>query len=233
MQFTLDLQLCDVSTFENFIAGENKQEIEQIQQVFNTPHETGLCIWGPSGWGKSHLLQACCHQLSKEGKQAIYLPLEQHAHWTPAILEGLEQCDLICLDHIEQIINLPAWEEALFHLYNRARDAQATLMFSALTPPHLLPVQLKDLHSRLTWGISLPLKPLSDQEKARALQMRAHYRGLELSDDCTRYLFNHTTRNMKDLIQILKELDQASLEQQRKITVPFINQILKEKKNVQ
>jgi len=227
MQFALDLQLCDVSTFDNFIVGNNQQTLQQLQMGLAENTETCFYLTGPQQSGRSHLLQACCHQFGKHNKPAIYLPLEQHQQWHPSLVEGLEQYQLICLDNIESIAGQLEWEEALFHLYNRAKDNQVMMLCSSTISPHHLSLTLKDLQSRLTWGLTLNLNPLEDTQKAQALQLRAKHRGLTLSDECAKYLLNHTSRNITDLFNTLNLLDQASLEHQRKLTIPFINQIFK------
>ena len=113
MQFALDLQLCDVSTFDNFIVADNQQTLQQLQMGLAKQIETCFYLIGPQQSGRSHLLQACCHQLGAQNKQAIYLPLEQHQQWHPSLLESLEQYQLICLDNIESIAGKLEWEEAI------------------------------------------------------------------------------------------------------------------------
>jgi DnaA family protein len=70
------------------------------------------------------------------------------------------------------------------------------------------------------------LQPLDDDTKVVALRARAQARGLQLGDDVIRYLMHHGSRNMAHLLVTLDKLDVASLSAQRKITVPFVKQVM-------
>ena len=81
--------------------------------------------------------------------------------------------------------------------------------------------------SRLSWGISYHVKSMSDEDKLVAMQRRAEARGLVLADEVGRYLFNRLDRELRTLFDTLEQLDKASLQAQRKLTIPFIKEILK------
>ena len=67
----------------------------------------------------------------------------------------------------------------------------------------------------------------SDDDKAEALVKRANMRGLELTDECARFLLTRLSRDMRALLDILDRLDHASMAAQRKLTIPFIKATLK------
>jgi DnaA family protein len=89
-----------------------------------------------------------------------------------------------------------------------------------------LGITLPDLVSRLTWGLTEQVKPLDDEEKSAALQHRATQRGLLLTDEAVRFLLNRSSRDMTSLLETLDVLDKASIREQRKITIPFIKDVL-------
>jgi DnaA family protein len=89
-----------------------------------------------------------------------------------------------------------------------------------------LPVQLADLKSRLTLALVFQLRPLSDEDKLRALQLRASRRGLHLTDEVGRFILSRNTRSMDALFDMLERLDQASLQARRKLTIPFVKEIM-------
>ena len=97
---------------------------------------------------------------------------------------------------------------------------------SADQSPVNLPVQLPDLASRLTWGEVYQLAPLNDKQKIDVLQKAAYQRGIELPDETANFLFKRLERDMKTLFNALEKLDQASLQAQRKLTIPFVKEIL-------
>ena len=149
--------------------------------------------------------------MSETKGTATYLPLEQSNDLSPDILEGLEQLDLVCLDNIDTISMQPQWQEALFHLYNRIKETGTVLFVSATVPPKQLYLSLKDLSSRLSWGMVYQLNGLQDEDKTKALIMRAKNRGMHMTDEVGQYLLRHFSRSTTDLFKTLEKLDQATL----------------------
>jgi DnaA family protein len=221
-QLPLGIGLKDTATFENFYPVGNELVLQALQQG----NDAMLYLWGPVGSGKSHLLQALCHAMAAKGESHIYLPLRELVSLSPALLEGLEQQALIAIDDIQAAAGQSAWEEGLFHLYNRVRDSGHRLVVSASGAPSSLGLGLPDLVSRLGWGPVFQLTALTDIEKRGALQLRAHRRGLEMGDEVADYLLKRCPRDMDSLFNMLNRLDQASLAAQRRLTIPFVRQLL-------
>jgi DnaA family protein len=225
-QLPLGLALPDSATFANFVAGPNRQLLAGIEDSVAGDGETFIYIWGDAGLGKSHLLQAACRA---SDAPSVYLPFGRLEQLQVAMLEGLEHTPLICLDDIDRIAGRRDWEEALFHLYNRLRDTGSRLLVTAGARPAILPFVLPDLVSRLTAGLTFQIQPLDDDDKIAALRLRAQGRGLEFADDAGRYLLTRLPRDLPKLIDWLDRLDVASLAAQRRITVPFIREVMQAK----
>jgi len=221
-QLPLSLQIAEIASFDNFIAGENKQVIFSLQNN----DEALIFLWGEHSSGKSHLLQALVNRYQAEGLNAIYLPLELDNGLAPELLEGLEMMDLVCLDDIHTIAGHREWEVALFHFFNKIRENKGRLILAASENAVNLNLQLADIKSRLSWGLTYQTKILSDNDKCKVLKLRAHQRGFAMNDRVAAYLLNHAGRDLSDLIQLLDRLDYASLAEQRKLTVPFIKNYL-------
>ncbi len=225
-QLALAIKLNDEATLADFCWGNNALLHQQLEQTLAGIGERLIYLWGPHGSGKSHLLQACCQAVSGN-TSAIYLPLQLLNEWGPDILDGIEEQTLIAIDDIDAIAMNSAWEEALFHLYNRVRDnEQTTLIITGNGPPALSSLRLPDLRSRLSWGLVLQLHELNDLEKINTLKLHAHKRGFDLPTPVGQFLLKRCARNMHDLNALLNRLDDASLIAQRKITIPFVKGIL-------
>lgn len=226
-QLPLAIQLNHQATLADFCWGDNSLLQQQLNSALQGEGEKLIYLWGDSGCGKSHLLQGCCQLLSHRNLAAVYLPLAFLKEWGPDSLEGLEEQSLIAIDDIDAIANDKAWEEALFHLYNRIRDNGKTiLLISAKQAPSAVNIQLPDLRSRLAWGLVMYVNELNDELTIKVLQQHAHKRGFELSPPVALFLINRCTRSMHALYEILDQLDEASLAAQRKITVPFVKSTL-------
>ncbi len=226
VQLPLGVQLYDDATFSNFYSGPNALVLATLQQVLSGKGlDHYLYLFGEEGVGRTHLLQAACHEMTTRGQLACYLPLGNPL-LTLEALEGLEFLSLVCLDDVHAIAGIPQWEEAIFHLFNRIRAREVPLLVSGDQSPIHLSIRLPDLKSRLAWGTAFEVHPLSDDDKLFALQLHAKARGLVLSDEVGRFLLRRCARDMRELYAILTELDTASLSAQRRLTIPFIKESL-------
>ncbi|MFT0212568.1 DnaA regulatory inactivator Hda [Pseudomonas sp. F1_0610] len=230
IQLPLGVRLRDDATFTNFYPGANAVALGYVERICEADAdwvENLVYLWGNSGVGRSHLLQAACIRVQDRGDRAVYLPFSIVAEHGIQILDNLELCELVCLDDIQMVVGKPEWEEALFHLFNRLRDAGRHLLIGADASPKKLGIKLADLESRLSMALVFQLQALSDSDKLRALQLRASRRGLQLSDEVGNFILTRGERSMASLFDILEQLDQASLQAQRKLTVPFVKAVLK------
>ncbi|MCK5664655.1 MAG: DnaA regulatory inactivator Hda [Thiotrichaceae bacterium] len=221
-QIPLSFQAPENSSFNNFIAGENQQLIFSLQNN----EELLIFLWGHSGSGKTHLLQAISSQYQQNGLNALYIPLQMSDEFPPELLEGLEMMDLVCLDDIHSVIGHQEWEHALFHFFNKMRENKGRLILAANNSAVNLDIQLADLKSRLSWGLTYQAKNLSDKDIIKVLKLRADQRGFAMTDEAANYLFKRARRDMSALITLLDKLDYESLSEQRKLTIPFIKRFL-------
>jgi DnaA family protein len=142
------------------------------------------------------------------------------------VLADIENLRLVSLDNLQAVAADSAWEEALFHLINRALGTGCRLLFSADSAPRQLGVQLPDLQSRLSGGVVYQLPELADADKSEILKFRSQRRGIELSEESARYILVRAARSLGELMELLEQLDQASLVAQRPLTIPFIKSTL-------
>ncbi len=225
-QLPLNIQLRDDATFESYYPGDNKEAFAAVLQFSEGVGERFLYLFGADDVGRSHLLQAACHTARDLGVAAVYVPLSDADKLSPNLMQDLENIPMICMDDVHCIAGKREWEEALFHLYNRVRAQNTCLLLSANASPTQIPIELRDLKSRLSWGVAYQLYSLSDDQKLSALALRAKFRGLTLNRTVGKFLLNHCPRNMSEMFHTLEILDKASLTDQRRLTVPFVKQVL-------
>jgi len=225
-QLPLGLQLRASAGFDNFVIGPNREAVGAVQALAGGRGEPYLYLWGGAGLGKTHLLQACCREVSSRGQPVAYVPLEQRGTLTPAMLEDLDRMALVCLDDLERVAGQPQWEGAIFTLYNRLREHGIRLLVTGERPLARLPLGLADLRSRLGWGPSYQIQALDDDQLLEALIRLARERGLELTQEVGRYLLRRCPREMGFMQQLLERLDRESLAAQRRLTIPFVRELL-------
>lgn len=179
-----------------------------------------------AGLGKTHLLLATCAHAEANGKRAAYLPLASMAGRLRDALPDIEGHAVLAIDGVEAIAGNRDDELALFDLHNRARDAGCALLYAARGMPGDLQLALPDLRSRLAQCTRLALSPLDDDGRRTALRLRAEARGLQMDDAALDWLLRRVGRDLAGLSALLERLDAASLAAQRRITVPFLGDLL-------
>jgi len=227
-QLPLHFEFRANQTFDDFFPGANHEIITHLQQCIAGLGEQQIFLWGKSGQGKTHLLQACCHRAQNQNLSSFYFDLSQAGLPDPSLLNGLDEYDVVCFDNIERIAGNPAWELAFFNFFNQHRDRGHKLIVSASSAPNDIAVQLPDLKTRLNWGLTLKIQPLTDSDRIAALIFKADQMGFEIAPQAGRFLLTHYDRDLASLWALLEKLDRASLAAKRKLTLPFLKQILNE-----
>lgn len=222
-QLALPLKLQDHAVFESFWPAGNDAVVAYLTGMVNAEASTGCWLWGRPSTGKTHLLQAVCSRL---GDRSIYLPVREFVPGSPAVLDGLASRQYVCLDDVQAAAGRADWEFALFEFWNTAVEAGVVLVISASAPPRQAGFELPDLQSRMAQLPTFQLVPLAEGEQPRALQLRASHRGLDLPDDTARYLLNRSRRDMSSLYGLLDKLDAEALKAQRRLTIPFVRQVI-------
>jgi DnaA family protein len=223
-QLALPLRLADYAVFETFLANGNDTVVDYLRSLAEVGEGQGAWIWGQPATGKSHLLQATCERFAD---RAAYLPLVDIAEAGPALLEGLETRQLVCIDDVDSVAGNDGWERGLFALCNAQLEAGHHLVVSAAAPPRESGIALPDLRSRFQRLATFHLRALDEASRMAALQLRASHRGLELPEDTARYLMTRSRRDMQSLYALLDRLDLEALRAQRRLTIPFVRDVLR------
>lgn len=227
-QLILGVQLKERATFASFLTARNGELVAHLRHVASATPAGATWLAGPHTAGKSHLLQAVCAD-APAGKRVAYLPLEALLPFGPESIDGAESLDVACLDDVQVVAGLDDWEARLFSLWQRALETGSTLLFAAREAPAQVPFVLADLKSRLASSTVFAVRELNDDEQLEALYLRAKLRGFELPPETARYLQRRFPRDMRSLCEVLDTLDDAAFAAQRRITVPFIREILDRK----
>ncbi len=223
-QLPLGVRLADRALFESFLPAGNAEALAHAHRI--AAGEAGLTwLCGPASAGKTHLLQAICAAAGRS-MRAGFVPLGDLAALGVEVLEGLPQLSCLCIDDLEAVVGRPDWERALFSVLRESGEGGGALVMAARSPPALLQWALADLGSRCAAGAILALRALDESEQQEALQLRARLRGLELPQETSRWLQRRFPRDMRRLYGLLDALDEAALAAQRRLTVPFIREVL-------
>lgn len=222
-QLPLRLNPQQVFRFDNFHFNQAELKLA-LADLCQSDKLNFVYLWGEKSAGKSHLLLAMSEQ---SDFRTLYLPLADLVQSAaPEMLQSLEHLDLLCIDDLDAISDHADWQEAVFHCFNRMQLAGCKLLVSAQKSPANIELTLADLRSRMATALVYQLDSLNDDDKSQALILQAQSRGLELSEDVANYLLRHHSRDMSLLMDLLLELDKASLAAQRRLTIPFVRPFL-------
>jgi DnaA family protein len=221
-QLPLELALADHASFGTFVAGSNEAAVEHVRNLAQGGADT-VWLWGAEGSGKSHLLQAACRAAAEAGRRAMYVPLPAIS---PAILADLEHVDLLAVDDVHAVAGDLGWERPLFVILNAYLGRSGALLLAAAAPAVQCGFQLADLASRGAGAVTYRVAPLDDDDRAAALRLHAAARGLTLDAAAADFLLKRVARKMPALTEWLARLDRASLTAQRRLTIPFIRELM-------
>jgi len=223
-QLTLAFESAPAKSFDTFHVAADAALAARSIEAFarGTLEERQIYLWGASGAGKSHLLAAACRTVSAAGYRTAYLPGELISQ--PTALEGLESMDLVCLDDLQKLDQ--GAETDLARCIDRCRQSSARMLFAADRPVEQLDIALRDLATRLNWGPVFHIDTLSEASLVEAVRGEFSQRSLEAADEVLSWLIRRFPRDMASIKQLVVTLDAASLSEQRRITIPFIKQVL-------
>ena len=226
-QLPLHLALSNGRCFSDFeTPPENAEIVAAVQRIAVEETPARVFIVGEAGTGKSHLLEAACAAAGAGGGAVAFAPMRDWSSQQVDTVRGLGGGGLVCIDDIDAVAGDHAWEVALLALVEESISRRSRMLFSAAATPSNTPFALADLRSRLSAAAVYRLRELNDESRARALRRHAGRRGIELPDDVVAYVLTRHRRDMPSLVALLDRLDHHSMARQRRLTVPFVRDLI-------
>ena len=224
-QLTLGVRLRDEARLDNFFVSTANAAC--IKALTNPGLDNRfIYLWGGLNTGRTHLLQALCQRPALAGQGVLYLPLQHKQQLDARVLQGSSSLSMVGLDDLDAVCDDHDWESAIFHFFNLLQETDTQLLVTASCPPQHLPIGLADLHSRLQSALVLQLSPLDDRDKCSMLSLRAANRGMELGRHVAEYIVQRADRRLDSLIAVLDKLDGETLQKGRRLTIPFVRDVM-------
>ncbi len=215
-QIPLPIGTAAARTFDNFVAGANAATLAHLRAL--APGAAPVYLWGPTGSGKTHLVQAVVGRFQADGIRGVNYGADVAAPWM-----GSEGCGIIVIDDCDRLG--PEQQHSAFTLFVQSAEGGAIILAAGRLPPVDLGLR-EDLRSRLGWGHVMAVHALTEPEARAELRREADRRGILLTDEVVQYLLTRFARDLKNLFDLLNRLDEFSLVQQRNVTVPLLKQML-------
>lgn len=225
-QLTFPLAGNDKASFDNYLLGQNAELVDAIKAAVRGKETKLLYFYGPGNSGKSHLMFAGLKLAKEESFKTSYLSLSDD-YVTPEMLSVVDVSSVVFVDNADAWAGDSEKERALFTLFEQIKHAGGQLIVSASQVCEVAGFAIPDLVSRLSSGLIYAITVLSEEQQFEALKMRASHRGLSISDDALKYLLTRMTRDTGEIFELLERIDHASLAEQRRVTIPFLQSLLK------
>lgn len=225
-QLPLALKFSPDQCFDTFAAAP-PGALAQLHALAEGQGEWCL-LTGAAGSGKTHLLLATCLVAESVQRRAAYLSLRDVATQLGDALDALGDAPLVALDDLDAVAGQRDAEVALFHFHNQARARGIGVLYASASLPTQWPEGLPDWRSRLGQCARIALSPLDDDGRRRLLRLRAQRRGLAFDPAALDWLLARQARDPASLASTFERLDRAALAAQRRLTVPFLREVLGE-----
>ena len=200
-------------TFDTFVIGSfNNLAYAAAQAVLERPGITynPLFIYGDTGRGKTHLIQAIGNQFKKQylGRKVFYLTSEKFTvDYTDSVQAGTanrfkdkyRQFDLLIMDDVQFLSKKLKTEEELFHLFNALHDTNKQIIFSSDRSPAAIPDIAERLKGRLASGMTIDIGEPDPESRIAIVRKKAALHGVILSDEVVEYVATSMSGSIREL----------------------------------
>lgn len=196
-------------TFDTFVVGEeNRVAFESARRVLSQPGALNpLLIFGPSGLGKTHLLNAIGHAAHEDGLSVIYAPAERFGNdYVQALGKDVEQfrrryrgCDVLLIDDVQFLEGKEKFQAEFFHAFNDLHAQGKQIIISADRAPSQLAGLMEALRSRLQWGLAADLQRPCFHTRLAILRAKALQHAGRLPDEALVAIAEHPCPSVRHL----------------------------------
>ncbi|MCO6508577.1 MAG: chromosomal replication initiator protein DnaA [Snodgrassella sp.] len=196
-------------------------------------------VYGSTGLGKTHLVQAIGNQLfAAEAKVKIrYIHADEfirgimnafHAKSFDAMRQQYQQVDLLIMDDVQFIAGKDRTMEEFFYVYNHLIDEKKQVILTCDTLPTHIDGMDDRLKSRFSWGLSLELEPPELEMRVAILQKKAELAQVKLEDEAAFFIAKHIRSNVRELEGAFKRVVAQSRFASRPIDVGLATEALQD-----
>lgn len=228
-------------TFENFIIGPfNEIAHAASQTVIKNPGQiyNPLFVYGSTGRGKTHLIQAVGNQIKKQypNKKVFYMTSERFgSEFFTAIQEGMVQSfkekyrkyDVVIMDDVQFFSNKDKFQEELFHFFNTFHDTSRQLIFSSDRHPNVIPGLEDRLRGRFSVGMIVDIPEPDQESRIAIIRTKGNVHNITLSDDVANYIASTIEDNIREIEGIVNVIACQTQLRNRELTINEIKNILK------
>lgn len=228
-------------TFENFVVGPyNELAHAASQSVLKNPGQVynPLFIYGGTGRGKTHLIQAVGNKIRTDfpNKKVFYLTSERFgSELFSAIQENKVQSfkdryrkyDVVIMDDIQFFSNKEKFQEELFHFFNTFKDSGRQLVFSSDKHPNTIPGLEDRLRGRFSSGMIIDIPEPDHESRMAIVKTKCAVQGITLSEEIVEFLAGAIKDNIREIEGVINIIAVQVQLHKRPVTLNDVKQTIK------
>lgn len=229
-------------TFDNFVVGPNNQYAHAASYSVSQAPGTQvnpLFIYGSTGLGKTHLLQAIGHYVSKEKPylKVLFVSTENFlAEFVNSIRNRTQESfqikyrnvDILLIDDIQILENKEETQNEFFHVFNSLHENRKQIVISSDRPPKQISTLADRLRTRFEWGMITDIQPPNLETREAILRDKAEKEKIFISDEAFNYIARRIKSNIRALESAVSKLKMISMFKNEHITIEDVKVNLKE-----
>ena len=204
--------------FDSFVVGKGNELAHAASQaVAANPGNAynPLFIYGGVGLGKTHLLQAIGHEITKQSGQVLYVSSEKFTNdYIQAVKSGnakdfkerYRNVDCLLVDDIQFMAGKDGTQEEFFHTFNELHQSNKQIILTSDRAPKSIPALEKRLLSRFEWGMVADVSPPDVETKVAILSSKCKEKNYSLDEDILQYIASSVQNNIRELVGVLNSL---------------------------
>ena len=227
-------------TFDSFVVGSSNQfAYTAAKSVANKPGViyNPVFIYGPTGLGKTHLIQSIGNYVLNMGKSVLYMTIEQFMNDFTYNLrnqsmdrfrEKYRSCDVLLIDDVQFLSNKIQTQEEFFHTFNELHSSGKQIVLTSDKPPKMIGGLEERLKSRFEWGLIADIGIPELETKIAIIKKKCELDGINLDSDIVNYIASNMGDNIREIESAIINLNAYASLMRQDITLEFAKNVMKQ-----
>ncbi len=227
-------------TFDSFVVGSSNQMAYNASlAVAEKPgvQYNPLFLYGGTGLGKTHLLQAIGNDSIEKGRTVIYVTIEQFMNdFTFSIKnKNMEhfrnkyrKCDVLLIDDVQFLSGKEQTQEEFFHTFNELHNAKKQIVMTSDRLPSQIAGLVDRLKSRFEWGLTADIQIPGLETKIAIIEKKSELNGINLSREIINYIATNLDNSIREIEGVLIRINASASLLNQEINLEFAKNLLKE-----
>jgi chromosomal replication initiator protein len=227
-------------TFDSFVVGpSNQMAYNASLAVASKPgiQYNPLFIYGGTGLGKTHLLQAIGNHALENGKTVIYVTIEQFMNdFTFSIKnKNMEHfrakyrnCDVLLIDDVQFLSGKEQTQEEFFHTFNELHNSKKQIVMTSDRLPSQIAGLVDRLRSRFEWGLTADVQIPGLETKIAIIEKKSDLNGIKLSKEIINFIATSLDNSIREIEGVIIRINASASLLNQEINLAMVQGLLKE-----